>query len=75
MDFSIRVLFLLPISMCYFKMCTGRDFVVATAPRCGLESTGIEFRWRWSSLPVQTGTGVHPVYCLFPSDKAAGAWR
>jgi len=74
-DFSIWMLFLLPFSMCYFKMCVGRDFVVGTVPRYGLESPGIEFRWRVmsSSPPVQTGTGVHPASCLFSSDKAAGA--
>jgi hypothetical protein len=64
------MLFLLPVSVCYFQMGVGRDFVDGTVTRYGLKnSVGVI-----SFPPVQAGTGIHPASCLFPSDKAAGAW-
>ena len=57
-----------------------RDSSVGIATRCGMDGTGIEFRWLARfSVPVQTGPGAHPVsYTMgtgsFTGGKAAGEW-
>ena len=58
----------------------GRDSSVGTATFCGLDSPGIESRWRQDfPHPSIPAPGAYPGSCtmgtgLFPGDKAAGAW-
>jgi len=39
---------------------TGQNIAVSIATRCGLDGSGIEFRW---GDIVQTGLGAHPASC------------
>jgi hypothetical protein len=58
---------------------TGRDCVVHTATRYGLDGPRIESQWGAKfSAPVHFGPGAHPASCKkgtgsFPGVKAAGA--
>ena len=58
----------------------GPDNSVGIATAYGLDSPGIESRWRARfSTPVQSGPGAHPAsYTMVPGlfgGKTAGAWR
>ena len=64
-----------------YNFIVGRDGLVGITIRYGLEGPGIEFRWRRdfvlpsTSALSPTQPPVQRVSCLFPGDKATGAWR
>jgi hypothetical protein len=60
----------------YTPYISGRDCVVGTATRYGLDGPGIESRWgvRFSA-PVQTGPGAHPASCTMGNGTFPGVKR
>jgi len=61
---------------CLYPAGTGRDSVVGTATRYGLEGLGVEFRWGGGEIFRAWGPPslLFNGYRDFSGGKAAGAW-
>ena len=54
-------------------MCSEPGSVVGTATDYGLDSPGIESRWKARfSAPVHTGLGAHPASCIMGTESSPG---